>query len=226
MRTAKFLLPLALLVAGASHAAAQTTHQIDLVGTVFSPADISIDEGDTVVWNWVSGFHNVVSNEDMWTSGSPTTGPHTFSITFDAAFMAAHPANGNVYGFHCEVHEALGMFGSVTVTTSAPVLTITNFNAGQTTSLDVTGAAAGAVVGFAYSLSGVGPTNFNVPGCGAMALSLSNPVTVLGTDLADAAGNAGISANLPAGIAGTRVWVQAVDVTSCALSNGATMIVG
>ena len=225
MKALRFLLPLAL-IAGASNAAAQTTHQIDLVGTVFSPADIVIDEGDTVVWNWVSGFHNVVSNEDMWSSGAPTGGPHTFSITFDAAFMAANPANGNLYGFHCEVHEALGMFGSVMVTTSNPVLTISNFNAGQTASLDVAGAAPGAIVGYAYSISGVGPTSFAVPGCGAMTLSLSNPVTVLGTTTADAAGNAVISANLPAGISGMRVWVQAVDVTSCALTNGATMIVG
>ena len=60
----------------------------------------------------------------------------------------------------------------------------------------------------------------------ALSLSLSNPVTVLGTTNADAAGNAAIPANLPAGISGMRVWVQAVDVTSCAQSNGATMIVG
>jgi plastocyanin len=226
MKAVKFLLPLALMVAGAGNAAAQTTHQIDLVGTVFTPADIVIDQGDTVVWNWVSGFHNVVSNEDMWSSGAPLTGPHTFTITFDAAFMAANPANGNVYGFHCEVHEALGMFGSVTVNTASPVLTITNFNAGQTASLDVAGAAPGAIVGYAYSLSGAGPTSFTVPGCGALSLSLSNPVTVLGTTNADAAGNAAIPANLPAGISGMRVWVQAVDVTSCAQSNGATMIVG
>ncbi|NQU49433.1 MAG: hypothetical protein HQ519_12355 [Planctomycetes bacterium] len=226
MKSIKFLLSAAVLLAGANTATAQTTHTIDLVGTDFSPADITIDEGDTVIWNWVSGLHNVVSNEDMWTSGAPTTGPFTYTITFDAAFMAANPANGNLYGFHCEVHQAFGMVGSVKVITNNPVLTISNFNAGQITTLGVSGALPNTIVGFAYSLSGVGPTNFNVPGCGAMTLSLSNPVTIVGTAVADVAGNAAVTARIPAGTVGARVWVQAVDLGACKLSNGATMIIG
>lgn len=223
VRILPILLTAALL---APTAAAQTTHQVDLGGTTFTPDTLTIAEGDTVLFNWVSGRHNVASDDGFFRSGDPVNAPATYSLTFDAAFLAAHPANGNLYGYHCEVHRSFGMTGSIQVDTGDPVLTITNFVAGQTALLEVSGLTQGDLVGFAYSLTGAGPSAVSLPGCGSVTASLSQPVTVLGTATGDASGVASISANLPAGTSGLPVWVQAASISGCQLTNGATMIIG
>ena len=226
MKSISFFLSAVTLCFGATAATAQTTHTVDLAGIGITPANLVIDQGDTVLWNWVSGLHNVVSDDGLFISGSPVSGPNTFSITFDAAFMAAAPANGNVYGYHCQVHVGNGMVGSVTVNTNMPVLTITNFVAGQGAAMTVTNATAGAPVGFAYSLSGAGPITLNAGPCGPVTASLSAPITLLPQVNANGAGTAVLPANSPAGTAGVTVWVQALDLGSCQLSNGATMTIG
>jgi plastocyanin len=220
------LLAATLVLGFAPSAAAQTTHQVDLAGVSFTPADLTIAEGDTVLWNWVSGVHNVSSDDGLFRSGNPVSGPNTFSITFDAAFLASAPANGNVYNYFCEVHVGFGMVGSVTVITANPVLTITNFVSGQTSTMTVTNAGAGALVGFAYSLTGAGPVSLNAGPCGLITASLSAPITLLPQVTADAAGTATLPASLPAGTAGMSVWVQALDISNCQLSNGASMTIG
>jgi len=220
------VLSLVLFLASASSIGAQTTHQVDLVGFSFVPANLVIAEGDTVIWDWVIGLHNVDSDDGLFRSGNPVQGPSSFSITFDAAFLASAPANGNVYNYHCEIHQSFGMVGSVTVITSKPVLTITNFVSGQLATMSVTGATPGAPVGFAYSLVGVGPITLNAGPCGAVTASLSAPITVLPMINANGAGVATLPAHVPAGISGVSVWVQSLDLGSCQLSNGATMVIG
>ncbi len=223
MRTPSIILAIGALVACGSDAFAQTTHQVDLAGASFSPAHITIAEGDTVLWNWVSGMQNVASDDGLFTSGIPMMPPFSYSLTFDAAFMASAPANGNVYDYHCDPHLAFGMLGSVTVTTNKPVLNITNFLAGQTTFMTVTNATPGALIGFAYSLVGPGPTVLNAGPCGPVATSLSLPITLLPQAQADASGKAVLPLGIPAAAVGMYVWVQALDLNNCQVSNGATM---
>jgi plastocyanin len=111
----------ALLCAGAVHA--QTTHHILVDGFSFSPTDVTIDPGDTVRWTWGLGLHDVESgsggvHDGIFDSGSPLVSPGlTFDVVFDAAFLAAHPVPGDVYGFYCTIHVPFGMEGSVTVDT-------------------------------------------------------------------------------------------------------------
>lgn len=76
--------------------------------------DLTINAGDTVRWEWVSGFHNVVNgfpgdiDEDtLFNSGMPTSDPGTF---FEYTFEEE-----GVFGYHCEVHEDIGMISFVTV---------------------------------------------------------------------------------------------------------------
>ena len=117
------LAPLVLALA-AGAAGAQTTHVVTLSGTTFSPRDLTIKIGDTVQWDWVSGLHNVESgvggvHDGNFRSGNATSSTATtFDVTFDAAFLGAHPMAGNVYPYYCVVHEAFGMVGTVTVTAS------------------------------------------------------------------------------------------------------------
>jgi hypothetical protein len=199
---------------------------VNLIGFTFVPANLVIAEGDTVQWVWASGIHNVAAYNGLFLSGSPVAGPSSFSLTFDAAFLASAPANGNVYNYRCQVHESFGMVGSVTVVTNNPVLTITNFISSQVATLKVTGATPGGLVGYAYSLAGVGPTTMSAGPCGPLTLSLSAPITVLPMVHANGAGVATFSPHVPGGIFGVSVWFQALDLGSCKLSNGATMVVG
>ena len=72
--------------------------------------------------------------DGIFSSGAPFAGAgHTFSVTFDAAFLAAHPVTNNNYDYYCIVHEALfGMSGVVRVTTpygcTAPAGSMKNVN--------------------------------------------------------------------------------------------------
>lgn len=220
------LLGLLLGFAAAPSLSAQTTHQVDLDGFSFLPADLTINEGDTVLWNWVSGFHNVLSDDGFFASGAATLPPATFAVTFDAAFLAAAPANGNVYNYHCVPHLALGMVGSITVTTANPVLTITNLVAGSQATMTVDAATPFGPVGFAYSLAGPGPSTVPAGPCGLITTSLSLPITLLPQVNADAAGKAILRLNVPPSVAGLPAWVQSLDLASCRLSNGASMVIG
>ncbi len=88
---------------------------------VFSPADVSIQLGDTVRWTWDSNGHNVgyglpgAADNSVFFSGAPANVPTTFEVLFDQAFVDLNPVPGNVYDYHCHPHGTFGMVGSVTV---------------------------------------------------------------------------------------------------------------
>lgn len=127
------LFPVLCAVVGgfASFTHAQTTHNVTLTSqNVFDPADITIDVGDTVRWEWGGGFHNVESgdgtnggaafvHDGLFRSGEPTnTVGNTFEFTFNQSFVDANPMPGGVYRYVCIVHVDFGMIGSVTVNQS------------------------------------------------------------------------------------------------------------
>ena len=218
-----------LLGSGLNPAAAQTTHTVQLqpgFAAVFSPSSLTINEGDTVNWVWVSGLHDVTSFDGAFASGPPVFPPMSFSVTFDNAFVTANGVNGNVYDYFCSVHLSLGMVGSVEVLTGRPTLTVNNLVGGGTASLVTTGATPGGSVGVAFSTAGGGPTMLNAGPCGMVTVGLSNPITVAGVVPADAGGTATVTANVPAIATGVTVWFQALDLSSCVLSNGFAEVVG
>ncbi|HJR51458.1 MAG TPA: plastocyanin/azurin family copper-binding protein [Gemmatimonadales bacterium] len=79
---------------------------------MFSPAEVTIQVGQTVEWVWPAGAmdHNVSpDDEEPTSSGSPADGPKTYSFTFNTA---------GTYAFFCVVHGGpggAGMSGTVTV---------------------------------------------------------------------------------------------------------------
>ena len=82
--------------------------------------DITIQVGDSVLWVWASGAHNVVSGENgvpsgAFYSGLPTGPPNSFEVTFDQQFLDDHPVAGGLYSYFCEPHEVFSMVGTVTV---------------------------------------------------------------------------------------------------------------
>ncbi|MEM9556761.1 MAG: plastocyanin/azurin family copper-binding protein [Acidobacteriota bacterium] len=96
-----------LVLLGLAGVAPAAEHTIVTNGTTFVPADLTIQAGDTVIWrNEDGGSHNVVSDDALFTSGPPSTDLWEFRYTF---------SKGGVYGYHCEVHQAAGMTGTITV---------------------------------------------------------------------------------------------------------------
>lgn len=201
----------ALLAAGlllTSAASAQNNHIVEVapLGFTFEPQDLNVNVGDTVTWVWAGGgTHNVVSDDGAFQS--PLTGaPNTFSVTFDGTFLASNPVVGDLYGYHCTPHRAFGMVGSIQVL-DARVLSVTNFSAGQSGSIDVSGANPGGTVILGYSFAGNGP--FSI---GMGTLSLSPPFNQLPPLTADGAGNATFPVNIPAGLAGTTVHLHGAEM--------------
>lgn len=104
----KMFVLLALMLASVSLA---TVHTVNLVGSSFSPQNITIQQGDTVRWiKPAGGFHNVAEtshNPATFRSGDPTSAAFTYQFPFAA------PLEG-LFNYECEIH-APGMVGSVTV---------------------------------------------------------------------------------------------------------------
>jgi plastocyanin len=94
-------------------AAAAANHQVTVGNNVFSPASLTVEEGDTVTWvKAAGGLHNVAADGGAFRSGNPTSNAFSFGHTFTA--QGAFP-------YHCEAHGGpggAGMSGTVTVVSS------------------------------------------------------------------------------------------------------------
>jgi plastocyanin len=113
--------------------AASTTVTVGNPVDKFSPAVVSINAGDQVIWNWSATFHsstsgtNGVHGDDngvpsgLWDTGVIMSTPHTFTNTFNT------PGN---YAYYCSVHFGSPFFmtGAVLVASSSlpPGVSITN----------------------------------------------------------------------------------------------------
>ena len=67
---------------------AQTTHNVSVTSNVFTPADLTIEVGDEVVWTNNGGFHNVNGTTATYPSnpesfGNSTGTGWTYSFTFN-----------------------------------------------------------------------------------------------------------------------------------------------
>jgi len=105
-------------------ASAQTTHTVDQFGFSFSPANISIDGGDTVNWVWNGGDHTVTEGlgpvpvgGELFNSLLASSVP-LVSVEFNTKFLFENPRAGNVYDYYCIPHFAFNMKGTVSVTSS------------------------------------------------------------------------------------------------------------
>ena len=75
----------------------------------FSPAALSVAAGTTVTWSWAPGAveHNVTFDDGQH---SATQSSGSFPRTFSAA---------GTYPYHCTIHGAAVMHGTVTVTSGS-----------------------------------------------------------------------------------------------------------
>jgi plastocyanin len=129
-----------VLCAGAQ--AATTTVNVNAM--TFSPAEVTINAGDTVTWVWFTGTHSTTSDTNIWDSDFHSTPGFNFSHTF--------PGSGT-FPYYCRIHGApggVGMSGVVIVsggTSKADTTTALSSSANPSTaSQNVTFTATVSVV--------------------------------------------------------------------------------
>lgn len=81
-----------------------TEHIVTIDGLKWTPAEIEIEAGDTVVWDMESNGmpHDVVSDDGLFASELMTEGEFRYTFT-----------EAGVYGYHCTPHPP--MIGIITV---------------------------------------------------------------------------------------------------------------
>jgi len=94
-----------------THDLAITSAGVVMVGAgnanSFTPSTVTVRAGESVTWNWVSGFHSVVSDSmpKAW-ADSPAQASGQFTATFSTA---------GSYDYHCGIHGTM-MTGTIVVT--------------------------------------------------------------------------------------------------------------
>lgn len=92
-----------------------TIHTVNVSGLSFIPANITIQQGDTVRWVKTAGLHNVAETSavPVFRSGDPTGSAFTYDFAFNAPLVGT-------YSYRCDVHFGSGMTGTVTVQAPPP----------------------------------------------------------------------------------------------------------
>jgi len=90
---------------------AQTSHKVTVSSFQYSPKDLTITVGDTVIWTNSSGNHNV----DGKTSAYPNN-PVSFGNDLGTGWTYKFVfTTDGTYDYKCDPHVALGMVGKIVV---------------------------------------------------------------------------------------------------------------
>jgi len=95
-------------------------HYVDVVDHSFSPQNLTVNEGDTVIWLWQDDMHDVVGGTeanprpDIMDSGLLDAGAE-YEVTFSRNKVNQFPVSDNSYEYFCTPHWIHGMIGSITV---------------------------------------------------------------------------------------------------------------
>lgn len=198
-------------------------------GSIFNDSKFDIDIGDDWVefrFNATSNWSNTNFNGWVFKDAAGTIG--AFSNYYIESASAGITNMGSiVLGWSADEFWADfgnmqvaggGEFIRLKVETAGFHLSVSNFIAGQTATIHANGATDGGQVGIAYSLAGPGPATVNTGICGLISVDLSYPIKLLGFYTASG-GSVDVGVNIPAGGQGHTVWLQAMDVSTCELSN-------
>lgn len=120
------------------------TYTVEIQGGFFSPAQLTIQQGDTVTWVWMAPGHSTTRYDapESWNSGVINTVGHEFSHTFQTA---------GSFAYFCIPH-APHMSGTITVEQPAKADTTTSLVSSKNPS------AAGESVTFTATVQGEGGT--------------------------------------------------------------------
>jgi plastocyanin len=97
------------------------THNVAVNGFSFSPKELTVTNGDTVVWSGLASFHTVTPNAGVTEPFCGNTLQQSCTVTF---------LNAGSFAYHCNPHQSFGMTGVVRVVSAPagvpPVVSITN----------------------------------------------------------------------------------------------------
>ena len=98
-------LMLVCLVIGQQALAADAN--VNVSDFVFSPSIVTINQGESVTWHWVSGTHTIHSDSSpqAWAEAASSSTNQLFSHIFSVA---------GTYPYHCTIHGS-SMSGTITV---------------------------------------------------------------------------------------------------------------
>lgn len=122
MRKLYTLILISLTVLGSAKA---TTWTITNSGFTFSPATITIDLGDTVMFN-LGGSHNSVEVSMATWNANGNTSNGGFTIPFGGGMLV--PTMVKTYYYVCNPHASLGMKGQIIVNNSTGIPTPENYS--------------------------------------------------------------------------------------------------
>lgn len=91
----------------------QTGHSVSVANFSFTPSSISINVGDTVIWNWVGGTHTTTSDS--------TSGPNSWNSAISSSNKTYRHVitTPGTHRFYCMPHGGpggTGMSGMITAT--------------------------------------------------------------------------------------------------------------
>lgn len=116
---------LGVVALSAAPSLAQTTHVVTVSGFDFVPEDITIQQGDSIMWtNLAAGFHNVVETDCPANGSSVDNGGFNSGIAGAVDTYTLQFNDVGTFCYICEPHVPLDMFGSVTVQAGTGVPTM------------------------------------------------------------------------------------------------------
>jgi plastocyanin len=92
------------------------TFKVTVKNYSFSPSALTINKGDTVVWNFTGGTHTTTSGSSCTSDGKWDSGDKNSGESYSHVFSTS-----GTFPYFCTPHCASGMTGSVTVSASAGV---------------------------------------------------------------------------------------------------------
>jgi plastocyanin len=178
----RLLFPVLVACLAGSHARA-LEHKVivtDNPAQRFDPQSLTIQVGDTVVWQNVSGTHNVIADDASFDSGSPAAAPWTYSHTFNST---------GKFLYKCSAHSGDGQVGLINVRTARPAneiaYTVSSWDmqrrstiAGPEGASDFT-RDSGEFLGGVRLPSGVKITAFEVSACDDTSIAGGTTATLL-----------------------------------------------
>ncbi len=91
------------------------TQVVTVQDHVFTPSTFTINLGDTVKWTWINGSHTTTS---LGIPAGAAAWNHSINTT-NKTFIYV-PTVAGLYNYKCTPHQAIGMVGNFTVSSSCP----------------------------------------------------------------------------------------------------------
>jgi len=115
MKTIYHILIITSLLIFSDTVFSQNTYTVDVANFSFTPTQLTINVGDIVKWTNLGGFHNVVADDNSFTSGVASTANWVYEFVFNSV---------GTFPYYCVVHGGPGgseMSGVITVEAATDV---------------------------------------------------------------------------------------------------------